>query len=1746
MTTEFTANSFTPGTGGSNQHEYAELIKHFTTLLADSKNAKIKEPTTYDGTRDALVIDSWVRSVERYVAFFNWTQEKSYLFASTLMRDRADAWFRTIELEEDAPTTWLELKRLIIEFFRPDNANRMARDRLACLQQTGDLVTYINEFMDIKLALPKITDDEACDKFIRGLSNPRMRAHIRQYEADTIKDAIHAALSYDSAQQEHGNYVNTPTNPVPSRRQPVDDPMDLDAIDSRFNSRNNNRSYNRSNYGSYRQNNSYSRHGNSGYRNGNNNSSRSSVNCYYCQKPGHIKLNVVDGQEVQLHCKSDNYNTENIPDNNKNLIDFDSYTTASSSFDKQFPTLIPHSIYYSNTPSHPNTVANTSSCKNIVVETIPIVYSNVFTDDFHHIEELNAIATSLPLYPATHNGQQLATLIDSGASDNYVSPHVVKMLPKYRFTLVHDRQVETAGGTISKIKYKVAMLINLNGYLNEITAYVFATKFDLILGRSWLKQVRPTPDWLTDSWYLNNGRVRLEPLPQSSKLRETPKLNYLISHKQADRFIKKGGDGFLLFIQPVDTHMELHTATTTTAHNQDDTYWDQLVKEFTSVFRDELPGLPPDRGIHHLIDTGNANPVSRPPYKMSPLELDELQKQLKELLQLGLIKPSASPWGASVLFVRKKPDPGSDKPGALRMCIDYRAVNKLTTRNSSSLPRIDECLERLGGARYFTSLDLKSGYHQIRIAPSDVPKTAFNTRYGQFSWLVLPFGLSNAPPVFQSLMSSILAEHIDKTVLVYLDDILIYSKNYEDHKKHVRQILNILKKEKLIANLKKCEFGKSELTFVGYRISRHGISPSPDKVKILQNWPRMTNVQEVRQFIGFAQFYKRFIKNFASIAAPLTDLTRGTGMKTRPIVWTDACQKSFDRLKELLASSTVLHVVDMTKPFHIEVDASDRGCGAVLLQPGDDPSRPWHPICFESKKYADSEAKLPAQERELMSILHALRVWRCYVDGCPAGYTVFSDHLPLEYFRSKDKPPSRLVRWINELELYSPKIVYKPGKENTIPDILSRMPFNDTPSPAPMEPDYLYAVWDKFPTTIRYDWPLLLIPSSREKVKTDELKALLDKEAEKFHITANRVFRKVVIDPTNNVTKLVAFLPFAERADTVSDYHDTFGHAGFKSMIKFLTPRFWWPTMKSDVQQWISVCPSCQINSRKPRAHQDEMHPLKVPTAFDRWHLDFLDLPTTTKGNRWLLVGVDYATNWCVARAMPVASKEAVADFIYEEIVMNFGAMSEIVTDRGANFTSALVQEYVKRVGAKFKLTSAYHPRSNAKAERFNGVIKQMLRKYTNGALHRWDDFVQAALWACRIRVHSTTGFSPFYLTYGREPRLPGDVLQPYIDKTTFADPRTVADFTSRELTDLGQHRAAAEFRLKAMGEKDKQRWDSAIKKLSFEPGDMVLLTHEGRYGLEPRFKGPFIVVESFPDYGTYKLQTLAGEPLKSLVHVDRLRPAHGERPTEPWYNPTETRREFNDFMKDKPLDPNSAISNLKDSTDFIDPIQENDTQIDTSSNIEPSSSPQLVKSTDFVTLPKQIIVPPVSIPTSSHSSPSHMDDPIDFFPAADVIPMSSDLLTDTSLLPGSLAHSPLTASSDPIDIDSDPLSDHHDPIDLDSDPLSDHDPIALDSDPLSDLDPIVVDTDSVLESVQGRTQSLKGGNVKPVNIDGSDISKNRVTVRNSPVSDPDLDMDMPLEIELRLKKTKNQKRRFVPVKNNHMNRKRPKPNNTT
>ena len=1057
--------------------------------------------------------------------------------------------------------------------------------------------------------------------------------------------------------------------------------------------------------------------------------------------------------------------------------------------------------------------------------------------DKQYIDSLLSLKeTDLPLYSMCCNNVVVDVLIDSGASGSYVAPRLANKLPTRE---IPGRIVETAGGHTTTISRQAVLSLDAQGYKHQVTAYVLDTKFDVILGRDWLKMAKPMPDWELDTWRIQEGEHNYVLRPRHKHV--IPELAYLISRREVQRLerSKRIEDVFVCFMRPTEYEAEPST----------DEMAKALVAEFSDVFQDKLPGLPPKRDIEHVIDTGDAAPISRPPYKMSPRELDELRRQLKELLDLGLIRPSNSEWGSPVLFVRKK-------DGSMRMCIDYRAVNRCTKRNSTPLPRIDECLERLHGMRYFSKIDLRSGYHNLRLREEDIPKSAFNTRYGSFEWLVLSFGLMNSPPVFQSWMNSIVGdEFLDRCAMVYLDDCLIFSRTKEQHAKDVHAILTKFREAKVIANAKKCEFFKTELEFVGHQVTADGILPAKSKVKAIQDWPVPTNVQEVRQFVGLGSHYRRFIRDFAALAAPLTDLTRGTGAKKRAIKWTPDCQTAFEEIKARMTAAPILQPPNPDAPYVIEVDSSDYGVGGVLLQKGDDGLL--HPLAFESKKLSSAERSYPAQERELLAILHALRTWRCFVDG--RNYQVFSDHHPLKYFRAKAKPTPRLTRWIAELELYDPDIQYKPGKDNHVPDLLSRRdgPACETHEPD-MEPEFLYAVksvqesdWPKFYALPEEQWPAIY-------------KDLLIKHRSKFVVRNECVFRKVKIGKD---FQEVRYVMFARRADLVEQFHKSFGHPGNTTMNDLLRKRYWWPDMRSDIQEWLATCQECQLAANADRnTHHAPMKPLDVPPPFSRWHLDFVgELPTTLNGNRWLLVAVDYATNWTIARAVPDATGEAIAEFIYEEIVMRFSCPTEICTDRGANFMSKVLAHYLGRLKVNHVFTSAFHPRTNGKAERTNGILKQMIRKYVQGRIHEWDKFVDAALFACRVRKHRTMGFSPFFLVYGQEPILPGDHMRPFITSAALPQEESVpVHGRVPEVRRLREARALAERRLQANAAKDKERWDAVLKPQKFSLGDHVLMRHENKLSLEFNWKGPYKVIGAHTASDIYQLEDLHGQVYSS------------------------------------------------------------------------------------------------------------------------------------------------------------------------------------------------------------------------------------------------------------------------------------------
>ena len=339
--------------------------------------------------------------------------------------------------------------------------------------------------------------------------------------------------------------------------------------------------------------------------------------------------------------------------------------------------------------------------------------------------------------------------------------------------------------------------------------------------------------------------------------------------------------------------------------------------------------------------------------------MDEVEKQVSKLLKNGLIEPSSSPYGAPILFVAKK-------DGSLRMCIDYRGLNKITIKNKYPLPRTDQLLDALSGAKVFSSLDLQSGYHQIRIPDEDVPKTAFRTPFGHYQFKVLSFGLTNAPATFQATMNDIFRPYLNKFVVVYIDDILVFSKTHQEHLQHLRLVLQVLRDNDFKIKLSKCDFERPEVKFLGHIVGQHGVKVDTDKVAVVQNWPTPTNMRAVRSFLGLAQYFRRFIENFSKIAAPLTHLTK----KDTPFRWDDNCEQAFNHLKHALTHAPVPALPDFSRHFEVICDASVEGIGAVLTQEG-------RPLAYESRKLQPAEVRYTTGEQELLAIVHALKIWRC-------------------------------------------------------------------------------------------------------------------------------------------------------------------------------------------------------------------------------------------------------------------------------------------------------------------------------------------------------------------------------------------------------------------------------------------------------------------------------------------------------------------------------------------------------------------------------------------------------------------------------------------------------------------------------------------------------------------------------------------------------------------------------------------------
>ena len=594
-------------------------------------------------------------------------------------------------------------------------------------------------------------------------------------------------------------------------------------------------------------------------------------------------------------------------------------------------------------------------------------------------------------------GTSVRLLIDSGAKYNYIS---VQMCHQLGITIDPSVQTEVTLGSgqtvLSNGIATVRLLIQGYKALLKLHVMPLTDAFDVVLGNDWLvhhnahllmAEGQCVVRYRHKTLRLNSVAAGVQSHPLTDVESDSVPTVNLMSHLQAKRALRKRQHTFLVMVTMVSGGEEegksqeqmFDEQIARPAKGADPSKIKQLLLKYKHVFPKEFHylSLPPEREVAHTIPLiPGTRPVFRPMFRYSPRELAEIEAQVKELLRLGLIEPCNSPWGAPVLFVPKK-------NGKLRMCIDFRLLNSKTLRSAFPLSRVDDLLDKLHGTCVYSSLDLMSGYHQIRIAPEDQEKTAFRTPFGLYKYKVLPFGLVNAPAVFVETMTKVFqGRGLGEYVVCYLDDILVYSKSPEEHLVHLESVLQTLSDNKLFAQLPKCHFNTDSVEYLGHIVSREGIKPDPKKTEAVKNWPRPQNIKDIRSFLGLANYFRRFIQGYSKIVAPLTNLTKeGTDWR-KPGIWTKECEAAFHTVKRHLTEAPVLATPDFSKPFEVVCDASIIALGAVLLQEG-------RPIAFESKKLTSAEYNYSTTEQELLAVVHALTVWRCYLEG--VKFTVVTD-----------------------------------------------------------------------------------------------------------------------------------------------------------------------------------------------------------------------------------------------------------------------------------------------------------------------------------------------------------------------------------------------------------------------------------------------------------------------------------------------------------------------------------------------------------------------------------------------------------------------------------------------------------------------------------------------------------------------------------------------------------------------------------
>ena len=899
-------------------------------------------------------------------------------------------------------------------------------------------------------------------------------------------------------------------------------------------------------------------------------------------------------------------------------------------------------------------------------------------------------------------------------------------------------------------------------------------------------------------------------------------------------------------------------------------------QKYRTVFSEQASHrLPQHQPWDHPIDLKpDATIKKRGIYRLTPAENLALKEYIDDHLKKGYIRPSKSPLAVPLFFIAKRGG------GALRPIQDYRALNDITIKNATPLPLIPELIDKLQGSRYFTKFDVRWGYNNIRIREGDEWKAAFKCSLGLFEPLVMTFGLCNAPATFQSFMNSIFSDLIDEGhLVVYLDDILLFHTTLQLLHALTHDVLSRLQKYDLFLKPEKCSFDQNSIEYLGVVISEGRVGMDPAKVSGITKWPQPKTVKELQSFLGFCNFYRRFIQDYSQVAHSLFALTK----KDVPYIWATPQESAFRSLIHAFTVAPVLALPNPALPFRVITDASDFALGAILEQP--DLLNRWHPVAFFSKSMQPPELNYDIHDKELLAIIRALEAFRHYLQGHPDPFEVWSDHNNLAYFRTKQKLSRRQARWSLFLAEFNFSIIHKPGAFNKA-DALSR------------RPDHKEGMLPADDNRILLDNKFFAIRATHTEPHDTVLRQRI-KNAQSYDPEVSQALETILKNGDSSITKGLQdwnledgiilhrghiYVPKDAdlRRDIVKRYHNhpAIGHPGRWKTYELVSRDFWWPGLSQFTRNYVDGCAICQSTKNKPRTRV----PLQPnPTPTDVWKsitMDFVtDLPISRDADSMFVVVDRFSKAIVITPCLKSITAEETSQLYLDNVWRRTGLPRTVISDRGPQFASKVMRETWSKLNVDQALSTAFHPQTDSETERVNQEIEQFLRVFCNYQQDNWANLLPFAEFAHNVRAHAATGRSPFQVWYGFQP----EFLPPI-------------DFSSQlpsveeRLKSLEQIRADVTAALNVAAEVMKRKGPGTPSQ-TFSPGQLVWLegsnikTTHPKAKLAPKRHGPFKILSTTPTNS--RLQLPPAWRIHPMFHNSLLTPyketkEHGPNFTQP------------------------------------------------------------------------------------------------------------------------------------------------------------------------------------------------------------------------------------------------------------------------